>query len=357
MEESDNIRSFIKGADISTLQQIEDFGGRFYDGDREMDCLDILKRHGFNYIRLKVWNEPGLPDCDPAGYNNKEHVLQMAERVKKAGMRLLIDFHYSDFWADPEHQKKPKSWINLNYDELIQAVYDYTREVITGLKKQGCLPEMVQIGNEISNGFLWDDGKLDGLKATDAQWVRFIGLLKGGLAGLNDSLDNGETVQRMIHIDKGGDLEFSRYFYDKLLSFDIDFDIIGQSFYPQFHGNIADLEKTLNNLATSYEQDLVVVETAYPWTAATNGGKENKITHPLDEYPLTVQGQTMFLRDVMAVLRNVPSGKGAGLFYWEPGFITVEGAGWRYGEGNEWSNMTLFDFYGKKLPSMNVFKE
>ncbi len=347
--------TFIKGADISTLQQIEDFGGKFYDQSREQNCLDILKNHGFNYIRLKVWNNPGLPESDPAGYNNKEHVLQMANRVKKAGMGLLIDFHYSDFWADPQRQSKPREWSNLDFDHLQQAVYDYTNNVITDLKKQGTLPEMVQIGNEISNGFLWEDGRLDGIQATEEQWGRFITLLKSGLAGLSDSRDDREKpIQRMIHIDKGGDYKYNRYFFDNLLSFGVDFEIIGQSYYPEWHGTLEDLSDNLNKLALNYDQDLIIVETAYPWTTAANSITPNKASKGLDGYPVNVEGQTKFLRDLMGIVKNVPQAKGAGFFYWEPCLITVEGAGWKYGEGNEWANMTLFDFEGNALKSLDI---
>ncbi len=357
MNQAENKGPFIKGADVSTLQQIEDFGGKFYEGNREMDCLEILKNHGFNFIRLKVWNNPGLPTSDPAGYNNKEHVLQMAKRVKAAGMALLIDFHYSDFWADPQVQSKPQLWAHLNFKALQQAVYDYTKDVMLDLQKQDTLPEMVQIGNEISNGFLWDDGKLAGIEATNEQWSKFVDLLKSGLGGLKDSLKPEGQVKRMIHIDKGGDLNYSRYFFDKLISRDVDFDIIGQSYYSEWHGTIEDLRENLNQLALCYDQDIIVVETAYPWTSKSNSGLPNKVQTALEGYPLSVEGQTKFLHDIIRTIKDVPQKKGAGLFYWEPGFITVEGAGWKYGEGNEWANMTLFDFEGRVLESMNVFKK
>jgi arabinogalactan endo-1,4-beta-galactosidase len=356
MNKPSNSKLFIKGADVSTLQQIEACGGKFFDTGREMDCLEILKNHGINFIRLKVWNNPGLPTSDPAGYNDKKHVLQMAKRVKAAGMGLLIDFHYSDFWADPQSQSKPKSWAHLDFKGLQQAVYDYTKEVITDLQKQNTLPEMVQIGNEISNGFMWDDGKLDGITATAEQWAKFVDLLKSGLAGLKDSLKSGEQVQRMIHIDKGGDKEFSCYFFDNILARGVDFEIVGQSYYSEWHGTMDNLKENLNHLASSYDQDLIIVETAYPWTAKSNGGLQNKVKTSLEGYPLSVEGQTKFLKDIIMTLKNVPKGAGTGLFYWEPGFISVEGAGWKYGEGNEWANMTLFDFEGHSLESMDEFK-
>ncbi|MCX7709881.1 MAG: arabinogalactan endo-1,4-beta-galactosidase [Clostridia bacterium] len=348
---------FITGADISTLQQIEDFGGKVYEKGIQRKCMDILQDRGFNYIRLKVWNNPGLPNSDPAGYNNKEHTLQMAKRIKDMGFKLLIDFHYSDFWADPQVQTKPAAWEGLKFEGLNDAVYEYTKEVITALKAQGTLPEMVQIGNEISNGFLWDDGKLDGINATDAQWDKFCQLLKSGIRGLKDSLGSMQDVKIMIHIDKGGDFEFSKNFYDHIISREVEFDVIGQSYYSQWHGTIADLEYTLNSLAATYNKELVVVETAYPWTPKSDSNMPNKVTVQLDGYPATVDGQAKFIRDVIKVIKNVPDNKGTGLFYWEPAFITVEGCGWKYGEGNEWGNMTLFDFEGNLLDSIQAFKE
>ena len=352
---SKNDPFFIKGADISTLQQIEDFGGRFYHEGREMNCLDILKDHGFDCIRLKVWNEPGLPDSDPAGYNDKRHVLEMARRVHAAGLKLMLNFHYSDFWADPGKQTKPKQWAGLSFHELSAAVYDYTREVITDLRNQGTLPAMAQIGNEITNGFLWDDGRLDGMSATDAQWARFVELLRSGLAGLRDGLDQGQSMQSMIHIDRGGDKKTSRYFLDNLLARGVDFDIIGQSYYSEWHGPLDGLRDNLHDLALAYDQEIILVETAYPWTTAQNKTDQNKARQYLADYPLSVEGQAAFLRDVITIVKDIPRGKGRGLFYWEPGFITVDGAGWKYGEGNEWANMTLFDFDGRALDSMDVF--
>lgn len=349
------MKEFIIGADISTLEQIEDFGGKFYEGDVQRKADDILSDYGFNYIRLKLWNNPGLPNSHPAGYNNLIHTLSMAHRIKKKGFKFLLDFHYSDFWADPQNQAKPRQWEDLSFKELKNAVYIFTKEVITALKDIQCLPEMVQIGNEITNGFLWDEGRLYGDKTTPEQWDRFCELLKSGIQGVKEVYKK-DDIRIMLHIDKGGDFEASRTFFDEVIKRDVPFDVIGQSFYGQWQGTPKDLERTLNLLATTYHKDIVVVETAHPWTTKSDSPTPNKVTCEVEGYPASVEGQARFIRDVVSIIQRVPENRGLGLFYWEPAFITVEGCGWKYGEGNEWGNMTLFDFEGKLLESAKEFQ-
>lgn len=350
------MEEMIIGADISTLDQIEDFGGKFYDGGILRPADDILKDCGFNYVRLKLWNDPGLPNSDPKGYNNLEHVIKMSKRVKEKGFKLLLDFHYSDFWADPQVQTKPQSWKDLSFDGLKGAVYAYTRKVILALKANGCLPDMVQVGNEITNGFLWDEGKLDGLKATDEQWDRFSALLRSGIRGVKEALEPHEAVKIMIHIDKGGDFEVSKYFFDSILQRGVDFDVIGQSFYCQWQGTLNDLESTLYQLIMTYDKEVIIVETAHPWTPKSDSKTPNKVTLEAKGYPASIEGQVRFIRDILSIIQRAPGHKATGLFYWEPAFITVEGCGWKYGEGNEWGNMTLFDFQGRLLDSAREFK-
>jgi arabinogalactan endo-1,4-beta-galactosidase len=349
---------FINGADVSHLQQIEDFGGKFYDRQgREQDCLKILKDHGVNYIRLKIWNKPGLPNSDPAGYNNKAHVLKMARRVKNMGFKLLLNFHYSDWWTDPGKQFMPVDWEGLDFPELNKALYDFTHDVVQSLAEQGTTPDMVQVGNEITNGMLWDEAKVSDEFDTGSQWDKLCVLLKSGLSAVKDVSGSIKTV---IHIERGGDNARSVYFFDNLKKRGVEFDIIGLSYYSIWHGSISAFRQNVFDLAERYGKGIAVVETAYPYTGENGDDTPNSTSYPysslLPEYPATIQGQANNLQAVASVLKKIPDGKGLGFFYWQPDFIPVKGAGWKYGEGCEWDDQTMFDFKGRALWSLDVFR-
>ncbi|MDF2984629.1 MAG: Arabinogalactan endo,4-beta-galactosidase [Eubacterium sp.] len=349
---------FINGADISHLPQIEDFGGKFFNrqGERQ-DCLDILKEHGCNYIRLKVWNRPGLPFSDPAGYNDKTHVLQMARRAVDKGFKLLIDFHYSDWWTDPGKQYIPEDWKGLSFEGLNTALYDFTYDVLNCLKLQGTLPQMVQIGNEITNGMLWDIAKISEDFNTPEQWDKLCTLLK---AGISAAKTVSKDIKTIIHIERGGDSESSRYFYDRLVDRQVIHDVIGLSYYPIWHGPISDYAANIKDLSERYDKDIAVVEVAYPYTAENGDDQLNASSFPFTqipgEYPPSVQSQADVLQAVIYELKVLPDNRGIGFFYWQPDFIPVEGAGWKYGEGCEWDDQTLFDFKGNALWSLDVYK-
>ncbi len=338
--------SFIKGADVSFIPQIEDSGGIYKENGVQTDPLAIFKNHDFNYIRLKIWHTPA------EDYNNLEKILSMAQRIKAAGMKFLLDFHYSDTWADPGKQTKPATWQDLSFSVLKDSVYQYTHDVIKALDAQDTRPDMVQIGNEITVGMLWNDGRVGGSYDTDAQWTQFAELLKAGIQGVRESCDGGDSVKIMIHIDRGGDNTDSRWFFDNLLAKDVDFDIIGLSFYPWWHGTLANLESNLNDLAIRYDKNLVVAETAYPWTLEWADTVDNIVGSSADllsGYPATVAGQKDFLRDLMDIIETVPNGKGYGLFYWAPEYISADPI------GSPWENNALFDFGGNVLESMDIF--
>lgn len=344
--------SFIKGADISFLNEIEDRGGVYYDEGVEKDALRILKDNGINYIRLRIWNDPS------AGYCSKEKTLCMAKRIKRLGMKFLLNFHYSDNWADPKKQTKPWAWQSLSFGELKQAVYGYTKEVITELKKQNTLPDMVQIGNEVIWGMLWDDGRVGGYFDTDEQWSKFTDLLKVGILAVRDCLCEGEVVKIMIHAHVATDNEQCRWFIDNLISRKVDFDIIGLSYYPWWpeFESLTKLRDNMNDLAQRYGKDINIVETAYPWTLSSYDDTPNHFNsrnpnHQLmPDYPATAAGQGSFLKDLMTAVKNVSNGKGSGIFYWSPEWISIPE------KRSDWENLTLFDFNGNALASLKSFK-
>ncbi|NUO80120.1 glycosyl hydrolase 53 family protein, partial [candidate division KSB1 bacterium] len=308
----DSPTAFVKGADVSFLAEIEDMGGKFYENGVSKDALDLFKDHGFNYVRLKIWHSPAK------NYNTLEKVLLTAKRAKAKGFRFLLNFHYSDWWADPQKQIKPAAWKNLSFEVLQDSVARYTRLVLTLLKRQGVLPDMVQIGNEITPGMLWDDGKVGGEFDTEEQWRKLALLIQSGITGVQSSLDSTEKVQIMIHLDRGGDNKASRWFFDHLLAHDVKFDVIGLSFYPKWHGTFADLKHNLHDLASRYPHDLVIVETGYPWTLqwTERGGfdRERNIFGRQSDlhagYAASVAGQKAFLQDLIRIVKETPKQKG-----------------------------------------------
>lgn len=270
----------ILGADISFLPQLEARGMRFSVDGRQEDAIRILKDHGFNYIRLRIFVDPAADSgySPHQGYCDLAHTLGMARRVKAAGMGFLLDFHYSDTWADPGKQHKPAAWKDYDFSQLKKAVYDYSRKVILALQASGVEPDMVQIGNEINHGILWPDGSIrhpDTLAA----------LLKSGIAGVKSA---DPAIPVMLHIADGGQNGESRFFLDLMWSRGVRFDIIGESYYPQWHGTLTDLRNNLEDLAGRYRQDIVVVEYS-----------EHK-------------------QEVNDIVFDLPDHKGLGSFIWEP---------------------------------------
>lgn len=338
--------TFIRGVDISFTQQIEDLGGKYKLNGVETDALDIFKHNGVNYIRLRLWHTP------TGGYCNLSKTLTYASRVKAKGFRLLLDIHYSDWWADPGKQNKPAAWASLSFTALKESVYAYTRDVIAALKNQGALPDMVQIGNEITAGMLWNDGRIGGSYDTTPQWVNFGELVKEGIRGAREAAAD-TSMRIMIHIDRGGDNTGARWFFGNLAAQGVQFDVIGLSYYPWWHGTLAQLRNNMNDLATRYGKDIIVAETAYPWTTQyLNDGMSNigvDASALPGGYSKSVQGQKAFISTVAKIVRETTNSKGIGFFYWEPAYISVSPI------GSSWEHLTTFDFNGNALSSMTSF--
>lgn len=240
------------GADISFLPQIENRDGKFYENGEEIDAINLLRNHGFNYIRLRVFvnpeNEEGYSPKD--GFCDLDHTLAMAKRIKAAGMKFLLDFHYSDYWADSQKQFKPKAWEGLNFEELQAKVTTYTSGVLNALKAQETLPDMVQVGNEINHGMIWPDGHIDNLDG-------LASLLKAGVKGVNN-VDSSMPI--MMHIALGGQNKEAVFWLDNIIARGVEFDIIGLSYYPRWHGTLNDLQYNLNDLVKRYNKPLNIVE-------------------------------------------------------------------------------------------------
>jgi arabinogalactan endo-1,4-beta-galactosidase len=341
------ISEFIKGVDVSFIPQIEDLGGAYYVSGVQTDPLKIFNQNKIGYIRLRLWHSPGN------GYCGLESTLDMANRIKQNGLKFLLDFHYSDTWADPSNQDKPADWEDLTFQELVDSMYAYTFNVIHAFDSINALPDMVQLGNEIIGGFLWPEGRVGGSYNTPQQWTQFTNLLKAARNAVIDAVPD-TTIPIMIHIDRGGDNNGSRWFFDNLNSYQVPFDIIGESFYPWWHGTLTDLSQNLNDLATRYNKDIIVAEVAYPWTLDYYDNHNNFVWNSnqlLGGYSATVQGQFNFIHDLIEIIKNVPNNKGAGFFYWAPEYISVQPI------GSPWENLTLFNFQGEALNSLSAFHE
>ncbi|MDE6015926.1 MAG: glycosyl hydrolase 53 family protein [Acetatifactor sp.] len=361
---------FIKGMDVSTLLEEEACGAKYYDHGREADLFDILKNYGVNSIRLRLWNDPYDEKGNPygAGTNDLEKTIILARRAKEHGMGWLLDFHYSDFWADPGKQIVPKAWRGLDEAGLEQAVYDYTVEVMKRLEKEELLPSMVQVGNELTNGLLWPTGK----KPEYDNMARYIN------AGIRGVRFVDRQVPIMIHLDNGGLNEMYVDWFEHFMERCEPFEIIGLSYYPFWHGTMEQLEFNMRDMARRYGKQLVVAEVSMGFTMEDYRDREKLPKDELKgmatraelvehlEYPMSPQGQADFMRDIMTRIQSVPGG--AGFYYWEPAWIPVYGCGWANeaaliytGEqgpgGNEWANQALFDYDGNVLPALEIIRD
>lgn len=350
---------FIKGADVSIMPELERNGTKFYDNGIEQDGLTILKNHGVNWIRVRIWNNPYVvgPEGVGGGNTDEAKAIEMAKRAKALGMKVLVDFHYSDFWVDPGQQKKPDAWKNDSGDKLVDDVYAYTAKVMQDFNAQGVTPDMVQVGNELNNGMLWPEAQLT---EDNPNGYKFLAkLLNAGLQAVHDN-DKDNKVKTMIHL-AGVDVNLYHTFFDNLIVKNKvnDFDIIGMSFYPFWHGTMDDLKNTMNDVSAKYNKDVIAVETAFGYTLEDADFEKNNFgtnEEKVGGYKATVQGQATGLRDVMATVASVNDNRGLGVFYWAPDWVINEKVGWKSnGGGNGWDNLTLFDTKGNALESMDTF--
>jgi arabinogalactan endo-1,4-beta-galactosidase len=319
-------QGYIIGADLSFLKAAEDRGYQFKENNQVKAGLSIFHDHGYNWIRLRLFHTPAsLP-------NNLEYTLELAREAKKMGYRFLLDYHYSDTWADPQKQFLPKAWEGLSHKLLVDSVYDYTVRTMNAFKTAGVYPDMVQVGNEIINGMLWPDGRLP------ENWDQFAELVEAGIRGVKASAGDMPIPEIMIHIDQGGNKERTKYFFNHLLSYGIDFDVIGQSYYPWWHGSLLDLRDNLYFMATEYKKPIILVEVAYC-------ASPTEYIEKSGPFPETPEGQRDFLEAVNQIVLQTPDNLGEGIFWWEPAV----------GEQPGISSRDMFDPDGNILPAIYVF--
>ena len=330
------------GADVSSLQRSLDLGAKYYNkAGTAADPYDILKSAGANYMRLRIWNNPA------SGYNNKAKVLQQAKAIKAKGFKLLIDFHYSDTWADPGKQYPPAAWSSHSLTQLQTDVYNYTYDVCTALKSQGTTPDSVQIGNEINVGMLWPKGQV-----VSSNFAPLASLLK---QGYNATKACNSSTQVWIHTADADSDTNARWFYDGIKAQGVPWDVTALSYYCMWHGSLANLYNVLADVKARYGKPVVIAETAYMFTTANADSTSNSVpgTTLCDGSPATWAGQAQEFSWIQNTARNAGA---VGVFYWEPTWYAIAGNGWDpaniNGTGDGWDNMAIFDWTGHVNPNV-----
>lgn len=322
--------SFIKGVDASFLPEMESENIVFYnrDGQKE-DMLTTLKNNGVNTIRIRLWKNPVNK------HSGFDEVKQFSDKVKSKGLKVWITIHYSDTWADPGSQITPNLWKVLSINQLKDSVYAYSKKIAIEIN-----PDFVQIGNEINNGFIHPQGKFNE--------PNFVPLLIQGVLAFRKF---APKTQIMLHY--AGVSNYS-YFFEKVKI--VDYDIIGLSYYPIWHGkDLLVLKNNLNNLSVTYGKKIVIAETSYPFTFDWNDWTNNIIgseEQVLSDYPATPEGQKRFLAEINQMIKQNPSG--LGVCYWGGEWVSFKGKESK--KGSSWENQALYDFNNKALPAMEVFK-
>lgn len=286
--------AFVKGADIGWLPQMEATGYKFYnDNGKEEDCIQILKEHGINTVRLRTWVNPS--NNPASGHCSKEETVALALRAQKAGMRIMLNFHYSDSWADPGKQRKPKAWEGHSFPQLLQDVYDYTFDVMSALKQKGITPEWVQVGNETPGGMIYPEG-------STAHWDSLAQLINKGYDAIKAVSPTSKVI---LHLDQGNNNQRFRKWFDSATAHHARYDVIGLSYYPywldghpDYTLSINDLASNLQDMATRYNKEVMVVEV---------GGEDTLVQNTYD-----------MLVAVQQKVKAVANNKGLGVIYWEP---------------------------------------
>lgn len=379
---------FIRGVDVSSYVSVIDSGASFYDFDgnklSDQGFFDLLAEGGANYVRVRVWNDPY--DAAGNGYGGGNNDLAAAKEIGQyttaAGMKLLVDFHYSDFWADPAKQQAPKDWANYSVAEKETAIYDYTKTSLEELIAAGVNVGMVQIGNETTNKF-----------CGESDWANICKLFNAGAKAVRDVSSDILVAVHFTNPERGNYPNLAA----TLNNHNVDYDVFASSYYPYWHGTLDNLTSTLKTVADTYGKKVMVAETSWAYTLADGDGHDNTVRKGNNDtgnnYPFSVQGQATEIASVMQAVKNIGDA-GIGVFYWEAAWIPVQyaydaagnlvdtikttnetawetyGSGWASSYAGEYDpndagawfggsavdNQALFDFNGKALESLNVFK-
>ncbi|MBR3474098.1 MAG: glycosyl hydrolase 53 family protein [Oscillospiraceae bacterium] len=364
---------FILGMDLSSLLAEERSGVRYFDFDgREKDLLQIMADNGITHIRVRVWNDPYDEQGRGFGGGNCDigTALEIGKRASQFGLKLIVDFHYSDFWADPGKYKAPRAWEGLDASAKAQALYAYTRESLETLRDADVDVGMVQIGNEINNGL-----------AGETDWNAILPMLAAGARAVREVCPEALVA---VHFTEPHNRGLYSYYADLLRDYGLDYDVFGSSYYPFWHGTLENLSEVLTEINRNYGKQVMVLETSWPYTGEDtdfSGNSVNEDSWGTRDYPFTVQGQADAVRDVIDTVAHIPGG--IGICYWEGAWITVGGASWeensakweefgsgwassfaavydpddagRWYGGSSWDNQAFFDASGHPLASLRLF--
>lgn len=371
--------SFWLGVDISTVLAEEESGVIYYNEDGEQqDIFQTLKENGVNAVRIRVWNDPWDDNGNSygGGHNDLNTAITIGQRATDYGMSVLIDFHYSDFWADPNKQKEPKAWAGMNVDEKCKALAAYTKDSLNALLDAGVNVTAVQVGNETTSSM-----------AGEKNWDSVLKLFSAGCDAVRQvSQKKNHPIQIALHFTNPENHDQYLSYARSLDGAGVDYDIFASSYYPYWHGTLENLTSTLSEIASTYNKKVMVAEVSYCYTSADGDSWGNSVSGGSDgslPYPISVQGQADCIRDVVNAVVSCGDA-GVGVFYWEPAWIPVpgdtyearqalweaNGSGWassyagaydpndagRYYGGSAWDNQALFDFEGHPLASLSVFR-
>lgn len=366
----------ILGIDVSTYLEELQHGAKYYDGKVQIDPLDKFIDNGVNYARIRLWNNPFDSNGKPylAGTCDINYVTQLALLMQEKGYSILLDFQYSDFWADPGKQYLPKAWANYNIDKLELALYDFTAKSLTHLIANGVTPKMIQVGNEITNGICWPLGRLEEQGENPrTNYENLCRLLKAGIKACRQYCKDAVV---MLHLERSYDQKVYNEFFTNMEKFGVDYDAIGMSYYPHWHHGFDEFFANVDN-CKKFGKQLHVVEFGYGFTLEQyllNGNKQNLVLSKdilsqlcfTPEFDISPSGQAQFVK---AFVKKCQQHGIDGIFYWEPLWTANEGICWASVEGqeyineqgkptaNEWANQCLFDYDGKKLPAFDEYKK
>ena len=366
--------TFIKGGDVSELTYVEDNGGKYYDAAGNAgDCLDILQQNGINLVRLRLYNDPGNNACYPSkllpkGYQDENDILRLAKRAKEKGMQIELTFHYSDFWTNGSTQVKPNAWKDIkDLQVLSDSVYQYTKHFLEHMNAQGTAPEYVSIGNEIQAGILYDykyyshtEEEASVIDSTSTAMGHCLHLpwlaqlLNAGAKAVREADPEGKVI---LHLNGAGDKDVYNWFFDAMRNNQVDYDIIGASYYPFWvHKTTKQVCDWAEYVTDRYDKDLLFMETGYAWNPTIPDGTNGQLSNNDPYKDMTKEGQKNFMLELSNAIKNVSNQRVLGYIYWDPIFINTPGIGWILGDKNYVSNTTLFGFDGKVNPVMDAIK-
>ena len=340
------------GGDISCLTDNEAKNAQYLDFDgKACPALDLFKQEKLNAMRVRLFVNPSdYPNNDPNACQDLDYVVSLSKRIKEAGFKLMLDFHYSDTWADPAKQWTPKAWENLSDDELYTKIYEYTKETLQKMKDEGVAPEFIQTGNEISYGMLWGREGSSNLKqcymGKEANWSRFTTLLKNAGKACREVCPDAKII---LHTERAAQTNVLTNFYDRMKTDGVDYDIIGLSYYPVWHNTINTLETAIKTLESRYtDKKIMIVEVGYAYSWEYKG--DYNIYY---KYPASEAGQKAFTDDLITMLNKHDSVNG--LFWW---WMEYNAYPWKDTQMNNWWYAPLYDGNtGKPLAAMSSLKD